>query len=178
MNSGPTTRAAFEQRLNRLVGRRVRAVYYFELPYPEGPQWARESATFDSLDFGLELDLDDGCKVSITWGHEFTNYNVSILDGPLEWAEGAPVPAWDARDRWRSLGLLDAPITSAHATWMPRMRPEGGDYPQDIRLAFEGDTVVVISAFESRGADFKLPMMDHITVFFDEAEANRLLHRD
>ena len=37
------------------------------------------SESFDSLDFGLQLTLDDDSTFSVTWGAEFTPHNVSIL---------------------------------------------------------------------------------------------------
>jgi hypothetical protein len=51
---------AFEARLKRLVGRSLRGVAYREIAYDNAePGWRAESASFDSLDFGLELHLDD-----------------------------------------------------------------------------------------------------------------------
>jgi len=52
--------------------------------------------------------------------------------------------------------------------------PDKGEYPQDVRLEFASGAVVVISAFESRGGELNSGLMDHITVFFDEAEARRM----
>jgi hypothetical protein len=66
--------------------------------------------------------------------------------------------------------------SSAHLAWLPSDLSAAAEYPQDVRLAFETDRVVVISAFEQRGDALAMGMMDHITVFFDEAEAKRLVH--
>jgi hypothetical protein len=67
-------------------------------------------------------------------------------------------------------------IAGASGMWVPSDRSAVTEYPQDVRLVFETGRVVVISAFEQRGGDLTMGMMDHITVLFDEAEATRLVH--
>jgi hypothetical protein len=81
---------AFEARLKRLVGRSLRGVAYREIAYDNAePGWRAESASFDSLDFGLELHVDDGSIISFTWGAEFVQYNVSVVDGELQLGDNA-----------------------------------------------------------------------------------------
>lgn len=175
LDQGPCTRAAFERALQHIVGRSVRTVTYYEIAYDDGePLWNRESASFDSLDFGLDLHLDDGAIVSFTWGAEFVQYNVSVQKGPLQLRD--TVRRWDAEDRWRAFGLLDRPILGASGVWVRAELASTDEYPQDVRITFDSRHVVVISAFECRGDGSAMGMMDHITVFFDEVEARRLVH--
>ena len=177
-HQGPRTRVDFEKTLQQLVGRRIKTVSYFEILYGESqsqPMWNRASDSFDSLDFGLQLELDDGSIFSVTWGTEFTQHNVSIRQAPLGFVDGETARRWDAAERWRERGLLDAPIISARTTWLPpHVPPDKGEYPQDVRLEFASGAVVVMSAFEFRDGELNIGMTDHITVFFDEAEARRM----
>lgn len=178
LDRGPQTRAEFERVLQQLVGRTIQAVAYFEIPYEDGqPMWNRESDSFDSLDFGLQMNLDDGSTFSVTWGTEFTQYNVSIRQSPLGFVEGESARQWDVQQRWRERRLLDTPVVSARAIWIAADARDRTEYPQDLRLAFASGAVVVISAFESRDGELNMGMMDHIRVFFDEAEAQRMVHR-
>ena len=177
LDHGSQTRAEFEQTLRQLVGRTIRAVAYFEIPYEDGqPMWNRESDVFDSLDFGLELTLDDGSTFSVTWGTEFTQYNVSIRRDALRFVDGESARRWDVQQRWRERRLLDTPIASARAVWVATDPHEHDEYPQDVRLEFESGGVVVVSAFECRTGEQNWGMVDHITVFFDEADADRKVH--
>jgi hypothetical protein len=174
----PRARADFERVLQQLVGRCIEAVSYVEIAYERDgrPMWNRDSESFDSLDFGVQMTLDDDSTFSVTWGAEFTPHNVSILRGPLEFSEGSSTRRWDVGPRWRERRLLDSPVISARATWLPADPPNGREYPQDVRLEFESGAVVVLSAFEFRAGDRNMVMMDNITVFFDEVEARRRVH--
>lgn len=177
LDRGPQTRDEFERTLQQLVGRTIQAVAYYEIPYEDGqPMWNRESDSFDSLDFGLQLILDDGSTFSVTWGTEFTQYNVSIRRDALGFVDGESARRWDVQPRWREHRLLDTPVTSARSVWVAADSREHAEYPQDVRLKFESGAVVVVSAFECRDGELNMGMMDNITVFFDEAEANRFVH--
>ncbi|MFH0901142.1 MAG: hypothetical protein V2A73_10990 [Pseudomonadota bacterium] len=160
--------------LQTLVGRFVEAVTYHEIAYEDGaPMWNRGSQSFDSLDFGFELRLDDGSVFSFTWGAEFTQYNVSIRQGPINFGDTAR--KWDATERWGP--LLGCRIVATATSWLP-IANDGEHaenmYPQDVRLVFASGRVVMISAFESRNGELNMGMTDNITVFFDESERHTL----
>lgn len=164
MTSGPSTRAAFEELLSSLVGREIIEVTYFEIQDGGAPHWNQQSPSFDSLDYGLRLALDDGSPFDFTWGTEFTQYNLSLAR--CDWGF-AGVRALDATERWRH--LLGRPVTAATATWLPSWN-DGPEYPQDAWIDFDADAVVV-SAFEVRNGKPIIGATDHITVFFDQDEA-------
>ena len=44
-------------------------------------------------------------------------------------------------------------------------------YPQDLEITFENEIKIYFSAFEVRSGGFQMGMIDHITIFFDEAVA-------
>lgn len=67
----------------QLVGHRIKQVRYFELRYEghPGPMWG--AANFDSLDYGLELDLDNDTTCSIIWMQQSRNEGLSVSEGRL-----------------------------------------------------------------------------------------------
>lgn len=160
-------RGEFEELLRTLVGRSIRSVTYYEIAYSDGtPMWSLDGDALDSLDFGLTLHLDDRRLFTFTWGTEFTQYNVSISQSSFEL--GRTAREWDADQRW--VHLLAVPIVAVATWWLPaETREDPIDYPQAVRLRFEsGDAVTISASEDERG------MTDHITVFFDEAEARRM----
>ncbi len=167
-----------EQHLQSLMGLQILEVTYVELDYESsGPMWGSQSPYFDSLDFGVELALDDGSSVSITWEGDYHQYGVSLSEGPLKLKSG-PV-SWPASERWRD--VLKTPIKRAGVFWsfwesldQDRRKPERRYFPQDIRLEFEGGDWVTISAFEFRAdGGIGMPGTDNITVFFREQDLER-----
>jgi hypothetical protein len=61
-----------------LVGRRIERVRYVEIRYDEPPSPAWTGPLFDSLDFGLELDLDDCETWSATWTDRHHRRDVAL----------------------------------------------------------------------------------------------------
>jgi hypothetical protein len=91
--------SAFETELAGLRGATLVRVRYFEIDYENGqPEW-RWDDRFDSLDFGLELTLDDGRTFNLTWGNEFQPYGVSYARPVLDTATHTQV--WDVTNSSR-----------------------------------------------------------------------------
>src|SRR4051794_21330068 len=75
-------RTEIEARIARLHGERVRAVRYLEIAYDDGqPHWSSDS--FDSLDYGLEIDLDRGATWSVIWRQYDINEALLVYEGGL-----------------------------------------------------------------------------------------------
>ena len=163
----------FERRVEALAGGRVVRVRYHEIDYlnDDGrplavPAW-NGSPDFDSLDYGLDLTMDDGAVFHVTWGTEFAQYGVTVQTEPLH--DVSAVRAWDvsASSRWAT--LVGKRITSADVFWSWFELADGSqrtEYPQDLRLTFEDGSHVYLSACEVREGGFRTGMADHITVFF------------
>ena len=159
-----------EEILREMLGHSIVAVTYHEIDYGDAlPMWNRESPSFDSLDFGLTLRLDDDSVFHVAWGHEYAEYNISVARGLREYGDRT----WDATSRWSA--RLKQPIVEARLVWRPAELEESSPQcPLSVVLRFQDGGAVVISAFEFRRDDnFKFAMTDHVTVFFDEAEARR-----
>jgi hypothetical protein len=92
---------------NQLVGHRIKGVRYIELRYEghPGPMWG--GASFDSLDYGLELDLDNGTTWSVIWMQHGPNEALLVDEGPLapiHLRADAATAVWDVTERWDALG--------------------------------------------------------------------------
>lgn len=169
------TKTEYEHEIQQLVDCRIRDVRYHEILYSDEngitldvPQWNKDEA-FDSLDFGLDLILDDGSCWHITWGSEFIQYGLSVLREPHRYV--GTIRVWPVADESRWRPLLGKRIISATVDWNWVEDSNGSnrvDYPQALRLKFESGDCVYLSAFEVRDNDFRMGCMDHITVFFEE----------
>lgn len=166
------TRAELEIRVHQLVGLTPRRVTYFEIDYGDSrPAWSSDPR-FDSLDFGLQLVMTSGEAVNLSWGGEFYQYGVSF---GVQLEAGGTTRAWDVSEASRWNALLGKRIEDARVFWS---WVDGADigrvhYPQDLKLTFEGGREIYISALEIRPNGFCMGMMDHITVFFEEAVARQ-----
>ena len=185
---GEAQREGIERRLNQLVGRRVEAVRYVEIRY-EGelePMW--QGPGFDSLDFGLELDLDDGATWSVVWKQAGDNEALLVYPGtlvPTELSAEADYATWDATSRWQARGpsRLDVitPLWTRHE-FGPAVELTG----RRVADGRESDLCLIACVLESvdgreailtlgeRGPDGKFRhTATNIAVFFDRALARR-----
>lgn len=170
-------RQALKARVASLVGARVSGVRYVELTHEGLPEHWHENPDLDSLDFGLEFDLDDGRVVSIAWDWQFESHDLNVFEGALQperVSSGAAIYDVGNRSRWSE--LLGRRIEDARLDWA-RWDP-GGEFPQDLVLRFEGDRTVWIMAAEQRGDDWLSVAMDHVTVAFDDALPTSLVGRE
>lgn len=161
-------RATMDGRFARLVGRRIEGVRYFELRYEgePGPMWGIGSS-FDSLDFGLEFDLDDGSTWSCIWERPEPDALI-VYEGPLRpmmFAGREDPRVWDVGERWRAHG--PGTIVGIETAWL-------GPRPlclETVILTGQGDGVAVITLGESdRNGRFTLSATN-VAVFFSVEDA-------
>jgi hypothetical protein len=76
-----------------------------------------DSGPFHSIDFGLELDLDDGATWSFTWQQASYNETLLCYAGTIgsELRPGIDVSTWDVSDVWRS--ALPRAISTVGSVW-------------------------------------------------------------
>jgi len=161
-------RDEYENKASRLIGNRITKVVYHEINYFDGEFHFFDDARFDSIDHGLELELGTSDRLSITWGAEFYQYGISLVDGSIfkVVSESRHLDASQTK-RWRT--VLDKAIESIEVFWSlceEHGRPETRVYyPQALLLLFEGEQTRIISALEIRDDGFVMGKMDNITVF-------------
>ena len=164
------TREEYDNRVHMLLGKVISKVIYYEVDYGDGLFHFFDDPRFDSLDFGLDLVLEEEERFAITWGDEFWQYGISVKPKPLvsvQWTDR--MLDVSTCSRWRL--VLGKKIRSAEVSWSwceELGKPETRVYyPQDLLLRFDEGRVMVISALEIREEDRPMGMMDNITVFDD-----------
>ena len=164
----------YEDQVNQFIGHRISKVVYFEIDYGDNEYHFFDKPRFDSLDFGLEITFSNGDCRSITWGHEFTQYGLSILNRAFSaFQEVDRLLDVTGKSRWSNLIGQKIEKSEAFWSWSEELgKPETRVYyPQDILFKFENGLSVVISALEIREDGFIMGMMDHVTVFFEKEVA-------
>ena len=78
------TKEEFESKVQSLVGERISKVKYFEINYEGGQEYWNSDLGFDSLDYGLDLEMESGAIEGIIWGSEFYQYGVSLVSASLD----------------------------------------------------------------------------------------------
>jgi hypothetical protein len=179
-----------EARIRQLVGRSIRRVRYFEISYegisPE-PTWS--AVDFDSIDYGIEFDVDDGATWSVIWKQRGINEALLFYKGTLvgtELREGAG-RSWDVTDRWAKEGPNT--ITGFDLAWMRNSVGPGRNRqgqvvsgPEDSDLCLQtvvlkGDAgrvaVVTLGQADYPSVAFA-PAADNVAVFFSLLKAREL----
>ena len=159
-------RERYENRMQSLVGETVDVVTYHEIDYFDNQYHFFDDPRFDSLDFGLGLQLSSGKEFSLTWGNEFYQYGVSLCDGQLSGPRTRDV---SDSSRWEEVIGKELKEVKVSWDWVSDFgRIESRVYySQDLLLVFDGNIRRLISATEIRDGEVVHVMMDHITVFED-----------
>ncbi|MFY9621901.1 MAG: hypothetical protein WAM70_14190 [Pyrinomonadaceae bacterium] len=168
------TKEEYESQVLLLIGRRIADVRYHEIEYTDKsgaplaePAWNKNPA-FDSLDYGLDLDFDDGSMCHVTWGAEFEHYGLSMQRTPPRYVK--PIRVWPVTNESRWQPFIGQPIAAVDVYWgWVRYEDDSKrvEYPQSLRLAFESGAQVYLSALEVRDNEFHMGCMDNVTIFFD-----------
>lgn len=135
----------------------------------DGQFYFFDDPRFDSLDFGLELELGTRDLVSFTWGAEFEPYGVSLIESAMSTVHTSRSLDVSTSGRWKE--ILGRTLESVGVSWgwTEKIGKPGSRvyFPQDLLLGFAGNHSIVISALEISEGWRPLPAMDHITVFDD-----------
>jgi len=172
-------RLAVERQAALLLGQRVVSIRYFGLDIGGGLGWERVSDGLDTMDFGLDLDLDDGRTVGITWGWEFGCYGLSIQGHTLaKDLNMSGVGVWDLTAYRQWTRLIDAPIVSASVHWDVIFDNDKALVPLSLAITFETDagprdTVYVCAAHYVAEMDELFVGGDDVTILFGDDSALR-----
>ena len=170
-----------------LVGRMIKHVRYTEARYGGwfGPMWSR--ATWDALDYGLELDLDDEKTWSVIWKQQGHNEALLVYEGQLRGSEllaDAGV-IWDVTEHWSAVGPHS--ISSVTSVWTRHgFGPALNSTGQQVAAAGQSDLcliTLILAADDGREAVITLGDIgtdgsytysaENVVVFFSVAEARK-----
>jgi len=166
-------RKQFEAQALELIGEKLIGVSYYEIAYENELRLWNSDSRFDSLDYGLDLELSNGKSAGIIWGSEFYQYGISIQKNSLqEQLRGNRKINATTQSRWRN--LINSEITGVKIIWSwvkqsGLLKPKT-HYPQDLLLTFSNNETVFISALEVTDTGHH-GLADNLTVFFSQAEA-------
>jgi len=167
------TKEEFESRVQSLVGEQIKKVNYYEMIYSDHGEYWGLNPDFDSLDYGVDFEMESGAIKGIIWGNEFYQYGISLIPGSLDTElERSSKIDVSYKNRW--LEVIGKKIKSAKIIWAS---VEEGRfkkkiyYPENLILTFGENNMVCISALEI--GDDSYFAADNITVFFDESIARK-----
>lgn len=180
-------RAAVDARLTAaLVGRGLTGVRYVELNYDEAG-W--DAGRFHSVDYGIELDFDDGATWAVIWQQQSANETLLTYRGMIrdELRPEADVSTWDVTDAWHA--RFGGRVEGVETVWTkhrwgpafggPRFETQLDDGHESdyclitVLLAGEGDgcAIVTLGGDASDGRGTFVYLADNVAVFFSVAAA-------
>jgi len=177
-----------EQLCAALVGRVIVGVRYIELNYEE-PTW--DCGAFHSIDYGVELDTDDGRTTSFVWQQQGWNETLLSYVGTVrEELRPAEISTWNVSAIWRD--AMPGPVCELETTWTkhksgpsfggPKFETRIDDGHESeyclitVQLSGDAGNQVVITlggeanSLESRTFTY---LADNVAVFFSVEEARR-----
>lgn len=161
------TLAEYEAQVARLIGLRLPAVRYYELPGEPG--W-NAHLNFDSLDYGLDLQGEDGRCFGLIWGQTFAQYDVAVLSHALlQELSSATFTDVSLESRWAD--VTGQVITTVMVSWQSGFEPDGAPYPEAVTLQLTSGQRIHVAALEFRDETGWIGMADHLSVFFDDRAA-------
>src|SRR3954454_6752088 len=109
-------KAAFDNYAKMLCGRVITAVRYVDNKDDESSPWSSPLSDFDTLPFGIDLEISSLGVLGCTWGSEFIQYGLSFQNQPME-DDVSIRSVWDVSlgSRWKP--LLYQSITSTQIYW-------------------------------------------------------------
>lgn len=167
-------RQDFHSLARRLCGQKIVEVYYVAIDYEDGiPYWDVRDA--HAPEFGLNLTLESGQTLGITWGWEFYQYALTFSETLLQGVIISP-SVWNVSDKSQWTTLLHQRIDEVIIYWYEwneKKRKESA--PRDMEILFETGARVYIASAEY---DFEkdppqILCEDNITVIFEDEVAKR-----
>jgi len=127
------------------------------------------------VDFGVELETEQGEVYSITWDKTFAQYDLCLLLGSLaEWVPRAL--QWDVTAEQPWSDVLHRPISKTILYWAAWIESDGDHlyYPQALELDFHPDQRLFISVSAYQwDHDTLFPATENIAVTYSDETARR-----
>ena len=164
-----------DSRLTALLLGRVERVRYVEIAYDEGPMYG--GGGFDSVDFGIEIDLAGDRHVAMAWVQSGDGEGILVHPERLQPDQIDPeadVATWDVTDRWHErAGRRIDHVSSLWSRWRYQPGDRLTDYMlEGVRLRWDSghETIVVRGERHFETGAFRWTDAN-LAVFFGEASA-------
>jgi hypothetical protein len=177
-------RDAGESHARSVEGRRITKVRYYGLKYEGSPSPSWHADGFDALDYGVELDLDDGTTVAMIWKTFNHNEALLVYSGRLEGRElvRGSAASSDMSTHWLEHGPHQ--IGSLAFAWMRwevgPSRNAAGEVVSPARntdlclqtvAIYDGPRTALITTGEPDDQGRYTPQPTNVAVFFSAAAA-------
>ena len=167
-----------------LLGRTIETVTYVDLRYvgddDRQVEPASEDGDFDSVDFGVEVQLDDGAAWSIGWEADLGVETLWMGKGQQIGPDNASLARWDVSDRWQRHGARRRRLEAIDSVWFRASAdgmPIGGGRRESVLcigtivLRMAGGAEVVLTAGERDASGGFVKHPTNIAVFYSVAAA-------
>ena len=164
----------YEHQVVQLCGCTIRAVRYLDFPTDDGtPTW--NSASFDVLHCGIELETDQRGMFAFTWDGRNPDFGIAVSHQPIANEFTTPLTVWDVTRTRRWAASIGIPITNTTVTWIyPQMIPDRVPAtPLTIQLMFANGSHVYIAYGGYQEHDEHGTIADALTLVFDNEVARR-----
>ncbi len=162
--------------IRMLIGKRLTGVRYFEIRYDTNePFYICAPFPGHLLDYGCDLELEDGTIIGIIWDSEYFQYGIGVLKSSIA-SQLTDFSAWDVskENHWTSLMNMAITKVKVHWSWAQYEGQEKQDYPQELEIQFDDGSIVFFSASQyDKAKDTLWGMSDDIAVVFDNDSAKR-----
>ncbi len=168
------TRAEFDANINRLIGFTIDHVVYFEIDYQNGrPLFRDHPETGHFLDFGVEMIDPSGRSCCITWDATFFQYGLGVFvdTASAEVLSGLSYAVTDDPEWVPFIGCKIVNVESYWAWVADNMAANANRtyFPQDLRLAFDNNRSIYLSAAQFVNDSGKLfGMCDNVLIVFND----------
>ncbi|AFM05217.1 hypothetical protein Fleli_2864 [Bernardetia litoralis DSM 6794] len=154
----------YKNLVKELIGKSIISVNYYEIDRDK-PYW--DKGDHHSLDYGLEIEMNDSQTYYFIWDKEFIQYDMKFAKGEIQQEFSVGVGKHLITDsKWNN--LLGEKIVSVETIWINcSINGDKKHYPETIKLHFKNNKSIWISAVEIR-ENITPYMADHVSVFFDE----------
>ncbi len=161
------------------IGKKLVAVYYEEIGFPEDDEYWEHSNDIHSVDLNVIFRFENDEFAQIIWNHEFHNFGIGFekLD-KLDERDGIKTIEVTNNLNWKK--LVKKEITEINVIWdggtsteyseNPKIKPKQVEFkvPESWEISF-GESKTWISAFEIMENESNRFWADHLSVFFSES---------
>ncbi len=167
--------ASYNQEVQILLNERIKSVQYCEIDFGE-PFY--DFGEYHSVDHGIQFEMFSGKDFYFIWSTQYQNYDLKFGRGSIltQFPSNYPPPlrTLSNHSKWHS--FIGKRITNIRSYW-PYVKYRNNSakirYPQDLKLEFDNNQALIISAIEIDNNNTVVPMADNITIFFDIKTAEK-----
>ncbi len=161
------------------IEKKVVAVYYEEIGFPEDDEYWEHSNDIHSVDLTIILQFDSGELAQLKWSNEFHSFGIGFEKlEELNKKDGIKTIEVTENSNWKK--LIGKEISEIDVIWdggtsteyseNPKVKPKKVEFkvPESWEISF-GESKIWISAYEITENESNRFWADHLSIFFSES---------